>query len=78
MGLTGEVKFDREKNLMHPAYDVVNISGTGLRTIRYCVIWPGGMSQKPRGGESGGESDGESGGESGGSGGEDKDMKGLF
>ncbi|GJQ93442.1 glutamate receptor 3.4 [Tanacetum coccineum] len=79
MGLTGEVKFDREKNLMHPAYDVVNIGGTGLRTIGYwsnysglsiatpeslyakhsnrsaddqhlySVIWPGGMSQKPRG-----------------------------
>ncbi|GJV51046.1 glutamate receptor 3.4-like protein [Tanacetum coccineum] len=63
MGLTGEMKFDREKNLMHPTYDVVNIGGTGLRTIGYCVIWPGEMSQKPRGGKSGGERGGESGGE---------------
>nr|GEW28696.1 glutamate receptor 3.4-like [Tanacetum cinerariifolium] len=74
MGLTGEVKFDLQKNLMHPAYDIVNIGGTGLRTIGYwsnysalsvstpelnnsdsndqhlySVIWPGGMSKRPRG-----------------------------
>nr|XP_043630749.1 glutamate receptor 3.4-like [Erigeron canadensis] len=79
MGLTGEVKFDNQRNLIHPAYDVVNIGGTGLRTIGYwssysgvsvavpeslyakslnkssgdqslySVIWPGGMSNKPRG-----------------------------
>ncbi|XP_071727455.1 glutamate receptor 3.4-like [Rutidosis leptorrhynchoides] len=78
-GLTGEVKFDQNKNLMHPAYDVINIVGTGFRTIGYwsnyyglsiaapeslyaknlsksdsdqrlySVIWPGGMSKKPRG-----------------------------
>nr|XP_043623247.1 glutamate receptor 3.5-like isoform X2 [Erigeron canadensis] len=35
MGLTGEVKFDEDRNLIHPAYDVVNIGGTGLRTIGY-------------------------------------------
>ncbi|XP_071691873.1 glutamate receptor 3.5-like [Rutidosis leptorrhynchoides] len=34
-GLTGEVKFDQDKNLVHPSYDVVNIGGTGLRTIGY-------------------------------------------
>nr|XP_043630639.1 glutamate receptor 3.5-like [Erigeron canadensis] len=78
-GLTGEVKFDHHKNLIHPAYDIVNIVGTGLRTIGYwsnyrglsitvpeslygktsknftsdqhlySVIWPSGMSKKPRG-----------------------------
>nr|GEZ34205.1 glutamate receptor 3.4-like [Tanacetum cinerariifolium] len=41
MGLTGEVKFDQEKNLMHPAYDVVNIGGTGLRTIGYWSNYSG-------------------------------------
>ncbi|KAI3789493.1 hypothetical protein L2E82_02290 [Cichorium intybus] len=35
MGLTGEVKFDDDKNLIHSAYDIVNIGGTGLRTIGY-------------------------------------------
>ncbi|PWA76693.1 glutamate receptor 3.4 [Artemisia annua] len=34
-GLTGEVNFDEERNLVHPAYDLVNIGGTGLRTIGY-------------------------------------------
>ncbi|KAI3716198.1 hypothetical protein L6452_23366 [Arctium lappa] len=35
VGLTGEVKFDPDKNLIHPAYDVVNLGGSGLRTIGY-------------------------------------------
>ncbi|GJU37053.1 glutamate receptor 3.4-like protein [Tanacetum coccineum] len=35
VGLTGEVKFDHNQNLMHPAYEIVNIGGTGLRTIGY-------------------------------------------
>ncbi|KVH93142.1 Extracellular ligand-binding receptor [Cynara cardunculus var. scolymus] len=35
VGLTGEVKFDPDKNLIHPAYDVVNIGGAGLRTIGF-------------------------------------------
>ncbi|KAK1430731.1 hypothetical protein QVD17_13682 [Tagetes erecta] len=79
MGLTGNVKFDHNKELMHQAYDIVNIVGTGLRTVGYwshhsglsittpeslyahrsdnfsggqrlySVIWPGGMSKRPRG-----------------------------
>ncbi|MFS7923306.1 putative periplasmic binding protein-like I [Helianthus anomalus] len=78
-GLSGNVKFDQDKKLMHPAYDLVNIGGTGLRTVGYwsnhsglstsapessyakhlnnssndqrlySVIWPGGMSKRPRG-----------------------------
>ncbi|KAF5787265.1 putative periplasmic binding protein-like I [Helianthus annuus] len=35
VGLTGEVKFDEDKNLVHPAYDVINIGGTGVRTVGY-------------------------------------------
>ncbi|KAK9077867.1 hypothetical protein SSX86_006205 [Deinandra increscens subsp. villosa] len=79
-GLTGNVKFNQHRKLMHQAYDIVNIVGTGLRTIGYwsnhsglsttapeslyarnsdrsagdhqllySVIWPGGMSKRPRG-----------------------------
>ncbi|XP_076928102.1 glutamate receptor 3.4-like [Bidens hawaiensis] len=35
VGLTGEVKFDQDKNMVHPAYDVINIGGTGVRTVGY-------------------------------------------
>ncbi|KAJ0591221.1 putative periplasmic binding protein-like I [Helianthus annuus] len=34
-GVTGEFRFDQDKNLVHPAYDVLNIVGTGFRTIGY-------------------------------------------
>ncbi|KAI7728130.1 hypothetical protein M8C21_007125, partial [Ambrosia artemisiifolia] len=34
-GVTGEIRFDQDKNLVHPAYDVLNIVGTGFRTIGY-------------------------------------------
>ncbi|XP_076906232.1 glutamate receptor 3.4-like [Bidens hawaiensis] len=79
VGLTGDVRFDQDKKLINPAYDIVNIGGTGLRTVGYwsnhsglsitapvslyakhsgnftgdqrlySVIWPGGMSKRPRG-----------------------------
>ncbi|KAL7602666.1 hypothetical protein Lser_V15G24991 [Lactuca serriola] len=35
VGLTGEVKFNEDKNLIHPAYDIVNTVGTGVRIIGY-------------------------------------------
>ncbi|XP_019413617.1 PREDICTED: glutamate receptor 3.4-like isoform X1 [Lupinus angustifolius] len=34
-GLSGQIEFDTDKNLIHPAYDILNIAGTGLRTIGY-------------------------------------------
>ncbi|KAL8238232.1 hypothetical protein R6Q59_019313 [Mikania micrantha] len=34
-GATGEVRFDSDKDRVHPAYDIVNIVGTGLRTVGY-------------------------------------------
>ncbi|KAI3675261.1 hypothetical protein L1987_84849 [Smallanthus sonchifolius] len=34
-GLTGEIRFDQDKNLVHPAYEVLNIGGTGFRTVGY-------------------------------------------
>ncbi|KAM7515398.1 hypothetical protein LguiA_004981 [Lonicera macranthoides] len=47
IGLSGQIEFDEEKNLIHPAYDVLNIGGTGSRRIGYwsnhsglCVIPP--------------------------------------
>ncbi|XP_077221020.1 glutamate receptor 3.4-like [Tasmannia lanceolata] len=40
-GLTGEIEFDSEKNLIHPAYDVINIVGTGSRRIGYWSNYSG-------------------------------------
>ncbi|KAK7257536.1 hypothetical protein RIF29_31576 [Crotalaria pallida] len=34
-GLSGQVEFDTDKNLIHPAYDILNIGGTGSRRIGY-------------------------------------------
>ncbi|XP_042509158.1 glutamate receptor 3.4-like isoform X2 [Macadamia integrifolia] len=34
-GLTGQFQFDPEKNLIHPAYDIINIGGTGFRRVGY-------------------------------------------
>ncbi|KAJ9541865.1 hypothetical protein OSB04_028371 [Centaurea solstitialis] len=34
-GLTGRIKFGPDRNLINPAYDVINIIGTGFRTVGY-------------------------------------------
>ncbi|CAK9182687.1 unnamed protein product [Ilex paraguariensis] len=34
-GLSGQIQFDLEKNLIHPAFDVLNFGGNGLRSIGY-------------------------------------------
>lgn len=34
-GLTGQIQINSDGNLVHPAYDVLNIAGTGLRIIGY-------------------------------------------
>ncbi|XP_072988214.1 glutamate receptor 3.5-like [Typha latifolia] len=34
-GLTGEVQFSLDRNLVHPAYEILNIGGTGSRRIGY-------------------------------------------
>ncbi|KAK8460543.1 hypothetical protein SEVIR_2G345900v4 [Setaria viridis] len=34
-GVSGPVQFTLDRNLVHPAYDILNIGGTGLRTIGY-------------------------------------------
>ncbi|KAH0674824.1 hypothetical protein KY284_025911 [Solanum tuberosum] len=40
-GLTGQIQFDPQKDLIHPAYDVLNVVGTGLRTIGYWSNYSG-------------------------------------
>ncbi|KAG6701749.1 hypothetical protein I3842_07G001700 [Carya illinoinensis] len=34
-GVTGQIKFNSNGNLMHPAYEVINVVGKGMRTIGY-------------------------------------------
>ncbi|OEL12907.1 Glutamate receptor 3.1 [Dichanthelium oligosanthes] len=41
MGTTGPVKLDSDGNLIHPAYDIINIIGSGLRTIGYWSNYSG-------------------------------------
>lgn len=40
-GLSGEIRFDADKNLVNPAYDVLNIGGTGSRRIGYWSNYSG-------------------------------------
>ncbi|XP_057528316.1 glutamate receptor 3.4-like isoform X3 [Amaranthus tricolor] len=41
MGLSGEIRFDSEKNLVHPAFDILNIVGTGSKNIGYWSNYSG-------------------------------------
>jgi ionotropic glutamate receptor len=34
-GLTGQVRFDSDRNLVQPAYDILNVGGSGSRLIGY-------------------------------------------
>ncbi|KAL5573315.1 hypothetical protein UlMin_022912 [Ulmus minor] len=40
-GLSGLIQFDQEKNLVHPAYDILNIGGTGTRRVGYWTNYSG-------------------------------------
>lgn len=40
-GLSGQIQFDSDKNLVRPAYDVLNIAGTGYRRIGYWSNYSG-------------------------------------
>ncbi|KAI8551919.1 hypothetical protein RHMOL_Rhmol06G0224500 [Rhododendron molle] len=40
-GLTGQIQFDADKNLIHPAFDILNIGGTGSRKIGYWSNYSG-------------------------------------
>ncbi|KAF5741440.1 Glutamate receptor 3.4 -like protein [Tripterygium wilfordii] len=35
VGLSGQIQFDPDRNLVHPAFDVVNFVGTGVRTVGF-------------------------------------------
>ncbi|CAI9755805.1 unnamed protein product [Fraxinus pennsylvanica] len=41
VGLTGHVKFNPDKSLIYPAYDIINIIGTGVRQIGYWSNYSG-------------------------------------
>ncbi|XP_068639738.1 glutamate receptor 3.3-like [Aristolochia californica] len=41
VGLTGLVQFDNDGNLFHPAYDIINVVGTGYRLIGYWSNYSG-------------------------------------
>ena len=47
IGATGPVKFDSDGNLLRPAYDIVNIIGSGLRTIGYWSNYSGLSTASP-------------------------------
>ncbi|KAM0915759.1 hypothetical protein ACQ4PT_010619 [Festuca glaucescens] len=34
-GVSGQVQFTFDRNFIHPAYDILNVAGTGFRTIGY-------------------------------------------
>ncbi|KAK7342124.1 hypothetical protein VNO80_25067 [Phaseolus coccineus] len=34
-GVSGQIEFDMDKNLLHPAYEILNIDGSGSRRIGY-------------------------------------------
>ncbi|TVU16009.1 hypothetical protein EJB05_39555 [Eragrostis curvula] len=53
-GATGPVTFDSDGNLIQPAYDILNIVGSGVRTIGYwsnysglSTVAPGALNGKP-------------------------------
>ncbi|MCL7029307.1 hypothetical protein MKW94_014506 [Papaver nudicaule] len=41
LGLTGPIKFNSDQSLINPAYDVVNVIGTGFRRIGYWCSYSG-------------------------------------
>ncbi|KAI4334103.1 hypothetical protein L6164_018835 [Bauhinia variegata] len=40
-GLSGQIQFDMDKNLVRPAYDILNIGGSGMRSIGYWSNYSG-------------------------------------
>ncbi|XP_048538309.1 glutamate receptor 3.1-like isoform X1 [Triticum urartu] len=43
-GLSGQVQFDAVGNLLHPAYDIINVIGNGMRTIGFWSKYSGLLS----------------------------------
>ncbi|CAA0816073.1 Glutamate receptor 3.4 [Striga hermonthica] len=46
-GLSGEVRFDTEKNLVRPAFEVLNFGGTGFRRLGYWTNYSGLSVERP-------------------------------
>lgn len=46
-GATGPVKFDTDGNLIRPAYDIINIVGSGLRPVGYWSNYSGLSTSSP-------------------------------
>ncbi|OIW15713.1 hypothetical protein TanjilG_04248 [Lupinus angustifolius] len=40
-GISGQIQYDTDKNLIHPAYDILNIGGLGSRRIGYWSNYSG-------------------------------------
>lgn len=47
VGLTGHLKFDSDRNLVNPAYDIINVIGTGFRTVGYWSNGSGLSTSRP-------------------------------
>uniref|UniRef100_R7W138 Glutamate receptor n=1 Tax=Aegilops tauschii TaxID=37682 RepID=R7W138_AEGTA len=43
-GISGQVQFDAVGNLIHPAYDIINVIGNGMRTIGFWSNYSGLLS----------------------------------
>ncbi|KAG6503244.1 glutamate receptor 3.1-like isoform X2 [Zingiber officinale] len=41
VGVTGELRFNSDGDLIHPAYDIINVVGNGFRTIGYWSNYSG-------------------------------------
>ena len=41
VGLSGQMKFEPDRSLVHPAYDVLNVVGNGLRRVGYWSNYSG-------------------------------------
>ncbi|KAF3779509.1 Glutamate receptor 3-3 [Nymphaea thermarum] len=41
IGVTGHFRFDSSRDLLHPAYDVINVVGTGFRIVGYWSNYSG-------------------------------------
>ncbi|KAL2895374.1 Glutamate receptor 3.3 [Bienertia sinuspersici] len=47
MGLTGPLKFGKDRSLGHPGYDIINVMGTGYRQIGYWSNYSGLSTTSP-------------------------------
>ncbi|XP_060675170.1 glutamate receptor 3.6-like [Ziziphus jujuba] len=47
-GVTGPIRFDTDKNIVNPAYEIINVIGTGVRRIGYWSNSSGFSTSPPR------------------------------